>query len=173
VGTQRNRKLILLTGTLLLFLLSAEPILVGAFLGGFPSILTPAPLLLVFPIFRLGAVSPAAAPIAFVIPATLFYLWCKSLRDPYRKGWSEEIVLALVVGGSFAWFIPDWRLGLRYEGRTYMVGMATMNTLLAISIAALILATRWRQSVILAIITRFFMIAWLATYAFPWIGETP
>ena len=67
-----------------------------------------------------------------------------------------------------------WRYGLKYEGDDYTrfacVTSATCNAVLLLAFGA---AWKLRPSFTLNLVVHWLLFAWLAWYAFPYLGELP
>ncbi len=66
----------------------------------------------------------------------------------------------------------SWNDGIRYQGRHYTVAVALLSALFAVLLLLLVFFTRRHRSAISTLMVHFLLFAWIATYAFPWLGET-
>jgi len=138
--------------------------------SGSPSLVAPTSVVLVLPIFvseLWGVVAFAVWPLAFlawahplltgsgIFPARTFVLWA---------------VLQLL---SAVWFAAGWQLGLQYEGATFTWGTLVLSVLLSLGALGLGMSCRRRASFPRNLVAHWLLFAWVVTYAFPYLGETP
>jgi hypothetical protein len=75
---------------------------------------------------------------------------------------------------SIVYFISGWRLGLQYQGAVYTRAVVIVNVGWA---AVLVFASVWtwkkRTSFRTSLLVHWMLFAWLAWYAFPYLGELP
>jgi hypothetical protein len=70
------------------------------------------------------------------------------------------------------WFIIVWKFGLQYEGTKYTYRVCAVNALWIAVLAALLWRSRRKDiSFISNLAVHWLLFAWLAWYAFPWLGE--
>ncbi len=141
----------------------------GAFGGIAPSISSPVPLLLVVPIF-LGV------PVAFVVLlfVGLFWVWSPSLfRGEPTIPLRTIILFAVSAVLSLASFAFGWHLGVQYEGATYTVFCALLSVVLFSVCAFLLWRGRTTPSFANSLAAHAALFAWLGSYAFAYLGETP
>jgi hypothetical protein len=145
----------------------AVPALVS-FSAGQPTPLCPTPVLTVFPafIFGLGAM---------LVPVALFFAWNPGLfrgQDsmPKRTHWLLGILISL----SLAWFVGGWQWGVQYEGIRFVRIVAIVNAFWAVLFVVLFAFFRNRKpSFKINLLLHWLLFAWLAWYAFPYLGELP
>lgn len=137
-----------------------------------PSILAPMPATLAIPAFFTA--DSWAGWLVLALPAVLFLMWTLPTRDWTSAIPKKSVVLARVVGAlSAAWFAFGWRWAIHYQGWSYTVIVAVL------SLFALVFLERLRARQAAAPSDRVWLIyhclvfAWVFTYAFPWLGETP
>ena len=147
------------------------PAAVGLFLSGVPTIFCPLPLLTVLPALMLWAV----APVVVVIPSGLFFAWNPALfrgvPDPPKRSY---ILFGALVVLSVVYFVSGWGDGVQYEGRTYTRAIAVANAFWIALLTFLFALSRTRKpSFIYNLVLHWLLFAWLAWYAFPYLGELP
>jgi len=129
-------------------------------------LLYPFPALMFIPSFLLHRA-------AVLVPVLLFFAWNPGLfggeaRVPRRS----YILLIVVTGLSVVWFAVGWRDGLAVQGASYNYGVGVIN---ALWIAILWLLFSWSRrgepSFRTNLVLHWAMFAWLAWYAFPFMGE--
>jgi hypothetical protein len=131
-----------------------------------PTLLYPFPALMFLPSFLLRRA-------AILVPVLLFFAWNPGLfggeaRVPRRS----YILLIVVTGLSVLWFALGWRDGLAVQGARYNYGVGVIN---ALWIMVLWLLSSWSRkgepSFRTNLVLHWAMFAWLAWYAFPFMGE--
>jgi hypothetical protein len=142
---------------------------IGAFGGGSPTIAAPASFLLVIPVF-----SGVPVPIAILLVVGGFALWSLQLFRGVALMPLRTIVLLLVtVAASIYWYAAGWSYGLKWEGREYTTICATLSGIMAVACAGLV----WRARVVpnhkVSVAAHTLLFAWMATYGFAYLGETP
>jgi len=144
------------------------PATVGMFLTGGPTVLGPLPALTVIPTFALGI---PATP----VPTLLFFAWNPALFKgsvtmPKRTYW---LFIAAAVLNA-VWFAAGWKFGLHYQGATYTYSVCAINVAW-IAILGTILMRSHKANLSFAsnIFAHWLLFAWLAWFAFPYLGELP
>jgi hypothetical protein len=140
----------------------------GAFHTGLPTVFAPLPAFVVIPSFFIGI--PAV-----IVPSVLFFAWHPALFKGGKAFPKRTYVLfiALVVL-SVAWFILGWKFGLQYQGTRYTYWVCAINALWIAVLAALLWQSRQRNiSFAGNLAVHWLLFAWLAFYAFPYLGELP
>jgi len=145
----------------------------GLFLSGFPTVLCPMPVLTVIPAFFLS--SAGLHGIAVAVPTIFFLLWNPQL---FRGGPEVPKRTYFLFGGaillSIAWFVASWKFGLQYQGRRFTYSMCVINALWILFLGLLFARSRkGNQSFTSSLILHWLLFAWLAWYAFPYLGELP
>ncbi len=138
-----------------------------------PTFLSPLPALTVFPAFAFGAFLHLWYAAA-VVPMILFFLWLPGLF--LGDGEIPKRTYALLAGAtvlSVVWFGREWQLGLDYNGWEYTATLCIVN----IAVVSLLAVAFFRNSkkdpsFTTSLVLHWFLFAWLAWYAFPWLGET-
>lgn len=140
-----------------------------AFMTGVPKPWAVLPLTVVIPVFIIGVRALALLPLLLLVAVKIHPI---ALGHTRLRWWSWASVLAInalawfgfVYSGSFAW---------KYHGELYVIvcGIA----LLAFTIAMFLVWRRNRQRPTFASVFAFHAIeaVWLASYAFPYLGELP
>ena len=161
----RHATATILTGVLIVVICLVTLGQVGSSL---PEVFVPASIILVIPQFL-------HVPL-FVLPfciVALFWLWSYPLfggaaHVPLRT----TLLIPLVGALSLAYFVSNWRYGIKYQGPVTVVFAALSATLALASLLTLALAKRapsFRRSLVLHAL----LFAWALTYAFPYLGEWP
>ena len=145
------------------------PAALGLYSSETPSIFGPLPLLTVGPIMLLK-LRPS---LVVVIPSLLFFAggWSLFRGDQTIPKRTIGLFLVLTVL-DIIWFILGWNFGLRYQGPTYTHLTCAINAIWIVILA--VLFVRWRERKISFrsnVFIHWLLIAWLAWYAFPYLGE--
>jgi hypothetical protein len=135
---------------------------------GTPTLLTPLPALVVVPTFVIGF------PAIFV-PSLFLFAWHPALFKGSAKFPKRTYVLFfLLVALSVAWFAFSWKWGIQFQGHKYTVTVSAINVTWAAGLgAALWRSSRTSPSFHSNLIIHWFLFAWLASCAFPYLGELP
>jgi hypothetical protein len=158
----------LIAGTALLM-----PASVGLLASGVGTVLCPFPLITVLPAFWLS--NFGVPQIAVVAPALLFFLWQPKLFQGEVKIPKRSYVLLIVlILLSIADFVGGWKWGLEYQGPQFTHAVLAINLVWIVFLISAFLASlksqpRYRLNVFL----HWILFAWLAWYAFPYMGELP
>jgi hypothetical protein len=146
------------------------PASLGLFLTGGPTIFCPLPILTVLPLFV--RLPPS---VAILIPSLLFFVWNSALLRgaPVVPKRSYLLFGALVIL-SVVYFNLSWGYGLQYQGRRYTQGIALANAIwIALLIVLFALSRTQKPSFVFNLTLHWLFFAWLAWYAFPYLGELP
>ena len=148
---------------------------IGCFSNGVPTLICPMPTLTILPAFLLA--SPLLhLPywLAILVPALLFFAWNPGLfRGNVRVPKRSWALLAFLTALSPVYFAVSWRYGNQYQGREYAVAICAINTVWTVAWWA-ILYRAWRASSFgMNLFFHALLFAWLAWYAFPYLGELP
>jgi hypothetical protein len=159
--------------TVLAGVLLLVPAAVGLLPTGVPGILSPFPLLTVLPAFFLADVHLFSAVVA--VPMLLFFIWNPQLfrgepKIPKRSN-------ALLAGAgvlSVIYFVTSWEWGLHYQGAHFVIAVALLNVAW-FAVLAFGFVWSWRRgsSFNTSLFWHWMLFAWLAWYAFPYLGELP
>lgn len=161
----------------LLVVVSGLTLLIPAFLGllvsKVPTILCPFPALTVLPAFALSSLHLWTA--AVTVPPLLFFLWNPQLfrgegKLPQRSSWLTVAAMIL----SVIWFIAGWKDGFHYQGARQVYAVTVANLAWIGLLSAVISGYRKREpSFKMNLVFHWILFAWLAWYAFPYLGELP
>lgn len=149
------------------------PASIGLLTSGVPTILCPFPTLTVLPAFLLAG--PHLWNAAVVLPSLLFFLWHPGLfrgesKIPNRTYWLFLVATVL----SVAYFIASWKWGVQYQGARHTQIVCAINAAWA-GVLGLAFARGWKgaPSFGYSLFAHWMLFAWLAWYAFPYLGELP
>jgi hypothetical protein len=141
----------------------------GMFGGGAPTILSPVSIPLAIPAF-LG-VPPSLVVLAFV---AIFWLWCAPLfagkiSVPKRTG-----VLLMVVGAlSTIAFAIGWRFGMEYQGLAHIAVCILASAAMLAFCIFFFRRVHKHPSFGGSLLLHTLIFVWIASYALPYLGETP
>jgi hypothetical protein len=134
-----------------------------------PTLASPAPIPLVLLVF-LGIPRVVIAGMY----ACGFSLWCVQLFQGNTHIPIRTLVLFfLSVALSLLGFVGSWDFGLKYQGAAYTVSCAIFSVALFTTCGALLWYARKRPTYWVSLSGHTLLFVWLATYAFPYLGEMP
>jgi len=139
--------------------------------GNGPNTLSPLPALTTWSALLLAYLH--IWQVAMLFPTLCFFLWSPGLfhgetRTPKRS----YVLLAALSISSVAWFVSGWQYGLDYQGARYTSIVAIINVVFVTFLIAAFFRN-WSRgpSFKRNLILHWVLFAWLAWYAFPWLGE--
>ena len=145
------------------------PASLGLLTARVPTILSPFPAMTVLPAFFLSPVGAVA------VPPLLFFAWNPGLLRGEGKIPKRSFVLLVATAiFSFIWFVVDWKNGLHYQGEGYVYTVLAVNVAW-ITLLGIAFARYWKRdsSFSVSLVLHWVLFAWLAWYAFPYLGELP
>lgn len=155
--------------TLLAGIALLVPAMLGASFSGIPSVPPPYPALVVIPMFFLGL-------LALFLPSLLFFAWHPTLfkgSNVFPK--RTYILFVVLVVLTVPWFIVSWKFGLQYQGARFTYFACGVNAAWIAALTALLWRC-WRKNNISfpsSLLVHWVLFAWLAWWAFPYLGELP
>jgi hypothetical protein len=155
------------------------PALIGlGWLGsGSPTLISPLPVLTIVPAFLLAGLFRDAAffKIVSVLPTLLFLAWNPSLlRGEAKIPKRSYVLLSTAIVLSVAYFIASWKWGIQYQGIRYVHTICAINLVwIAFVGGVFALSLKRSSSFGLNLFLHWIFFAWLAWYAFPYLGELP
>jgi hypothetical protein len=148
---------------------------IGCFSSGIPTLASPMPTITVIPAFFLAS-PPSHLPywFAILVPALLFFTWNPglfrgNLQVP-KRSWVLLIALSAL---SVAYFAGSWRYGNQYQGREYTVAICAVNIVWLVVLWSILYRSSRLSSFKANLLFHGVLFAWLAWYAFPYLGELP
>jgi hypothetical protein len=149
------------------------PASIGLLISGVPTIFCPLPALTVLPAFLLSNWHLWKAAVA--VPMLLFFAWHPGLfRGEANIPKRSYILLIIAILLSVADFVTSWNWGLQYQGshHTYVVCAVNAGWMVFLALA---FARGWKKqsSFRFSLFLHWTLFAWLAWYAFPYMGELP
>ena len=109
------------------------------------------------------------------LPTLFYFIWHPGLfRGEARIPKRSYLLFVAVVALSVVAFLKAWDFGLEYQGARYMYVVAAVNMAWAVGLAAAF-ARAWKAapSFKFSVVLHWMLFAWLAWYAFPWMGDLP
>jgi hypothetical protein len=156
--------------TLIVGLSLLVPACIGLLISGAPTSLGPFPGMTAIPALFLSS-----RVVAVALPSLLFFAWNPGLfrgesKIPKRSYW----LLAAATILSVIWFAMGWKYGLQYQGARYVYEVCVAN-IAGIAFLAVAFSRYWKggSSFRLNLALHWLLFAWLAWYAFPYLGELP
>lgn len=146
------------------------PSCIGLLISRAPTALSPFPAVTAIPALFLSS-----RVVAVALPSLLFFVWNPGLfrgqsRIPKRSRWLLAILSIL----SVAWFVVGWTYGSQYQGMRYVYEVGIINlVIIAFVGTAVSRYTKDASSFKLNLALHWLLFAWLAWYAFPYLGELP
>ncbi len=142
---------------------------------GRPKIYAPLPLLPVFVLMNTEPLLDDACYLAAIlfIPG-LFSLWCLPIiRGDGRLPLRSIVLFVGVALLSVLWLTGGYSYGIQYEGAEYTLGIIVVNGIWLAAVTSLLIFARRRLSWVHGLAFHTALFAWLASSAFPWLGELP
>jgi hypothetical protein len=147
------------------------PAAVGSLVAGVPTEICPLPLLTIIPAF----IFSGAHQVAVIVPSLLFFVWNRGLlRGEARTPNRSYVLIGVLTILTIIYFVKGWDFGLRYQGLGYTRAVCLVNIVWIIAIL-MVCARSWNanSSFKLNLFLHWLLFAWLASYAFPYLGELP
>jgi hypothetical protein len=113
--------------------------------------------------------------IVAVLPTLLFFAWNPGLlRGETKIPKRSYVLFSTAIVLSVAYFITSWKWGMRYQGIRYVHAVCAIN-LVWTGFMGFAFALSWKRSssFVLNLFLHWILFAWLAWYAFPYLGELP
>jgi hypothetical protein len=149
------------------------PAVIGLGFGGVPTVLGPFPALTVLPAFLLSA-RPLSLAVLFV-PVLLFFAWNPGLfRGAPKIPKRSYVLLGLATVLSIFWFLSGGSYAPKYQGAQFTYFVCIVNFAWIAFLWAMF-ARAWKvgSSFKTNLFLHCMLFAWLAWYAFPYLGELP
>ena len=149
----------------LLALVSSQAL--DMFGGGSPALSAPAPFILVLPM-----VFGVPLPLVAIGWMVAFWLCSRSLfrGEPTIPRYLPWLLIAVAVL-SAAWYLYGFGFAIQYWGLKYAVGCLSLSVMMLAACSLAIWRSRRSPTFAGAFLAPFLLFWWLASYAFPWLGE--
>lgn len=146
------------------------PASLGLLLAGVPTILCPFPFLTIMPAFLLGRVYA----LAVLVPTLLFFAWNPGLfRGQALLPKRSIVFLGVLTAFSGVYFVGSWRYGMQYQGSHFTYVVCFINIACLLLLWGAFIWRLGRSSFAANLLLHWMLFAWLAWYAFPYMGELP
>jgi len=149
------------------------PAWIGLFSSGVPTLYAPLPTLTIVPAFLL--LRWHLQTLAVLAPAILFFLWTPDLLLKQRSKVPKRTtaLLVLLTALTIVDFVFDWGHGVQYQGANHTIAMCIINVMWLVLLWASFIQCWRRPSFKGNLLSHWVLFAWLAWYAFPYLGELP
>ena len=149
------------------------PASTGLLVSNVPTILCPFPAMTVLPAFLISDLH--LWKVAVVVPMLFFFVWHPGLLRGAPKIPKRSYGLLLIaILLSIADFVTSWNWGLHYQGPRYTHVVCAVNVVWAVLLAvSFIRASKSPPTFKSNLLLHWMLFAWLAWYAFPYLGELP
>lgn len=149
----------------------------GLFGSGAPTLISPLPALTIVPAFLFSGLFRDASlfKIVAVLPTLLFFAWNPNLlRGEAKIPKRSYVLFSTAIVLSAVYFIASWKWGIQYQGIRYVQTICAINLVWTGFVAfAFALSLKRSSSFGLNLFLHWILFAWLAWYAFPYLGELP
>jgi hypothetical protein len=147
------------------------PASIGLLLNGVPTIVSPFPMFTALPAFFLPM---TITSLAVVGPTLLFFSWNPGLFREQTETPKRSVGLLLIATVLNAvYFVGSWAGGLHYQGAPYTYSVLILN-LVWLAVLWVLFVRQLRQPSFAGNLTvHWIFFAWIAWYAFPYMGELP
>jgi len=156
----------LLAGVSLAFLSAVS---IGMFVGESPSLVAPSSMVIMIPAFL-------SWPwyVVFGLPVFTFWLWAYQLYFGVVAIPTRSLMLFVFEFlASMVWFILGWRNGIEFQGRSFTLGTLLLSLLVASTLSVVTVSAWRRPTWAKSLASHWLAWAWLVTYAFPYLAESP
>ena len=164
-----NSRLITITAGLFLLI----PAWIGLFSTGGPTLYCPMPTLTILPFFLLARWNLEF--LAVLVPTILFFLWNHALLvgRPSVIPKRTIVLLGLLSSLTIVDFVLEWKYGVQYRGARHTMLLYTINLMWLAFLWWSVIRCQRRPSFKGNLLSHWLLFAWLAWYAFPYLGELP
>jgi hypothetical protein len=113
--------------------------------------------------------------LVILIPSILFFLWSPGLLLNQKPNVPKRTIalLGLLTILAVVDFGFGWKYGMQYQGSRYTIGVGIINVVWLVFLWWTVIHCRSQPSFKGHLLSHWFLFAWLAWYAFPYLGELP
>jgi hypothetical protein len=164
-----NSRLLVITAGLCLLL----PAWIGFFSSGVPTLYSPFPTLTILPAFVLSRWHFES--LAVLVPNILFFLWSPGLLLKQRPNLPKRtiVLLGLLTVLTVVDCVLEWKDGVHYRGTRHTILVYIINAMWLASLWWTVVRSQRQPSFKANLVSHWLLFAWLAWYAFPYLGELP
>jgi hypothetical protein len=167
VNDMNSRLLVIAAGCCLLV-----PAWIRSFSSGVPTLYSPLPTLTIVPAFMLSRWHLESFAVA--IPSILLLLWIPGLLQNRSQVPTRTVVLLGVLTTlAIVDLAFEWKYGVEYRGLPYTVAVYVINLIWIVCLWWMTIYSRRNPSFRTNLLCHWLLFAWLAWYAFPYLGELP
>jgi hypothetical protein len=149
------------------------PAWIGLFFSGVPTLYSPFPTLTVLPAFVLSRWHLES--LAVLVPSILFFLWSPGLLLNQRPNLPKRtfVLLGLLTVLTIVDCVLEWKYGVVYRGARHTILVYVINAMWLASLWWTVVRCKRQPSFVGNLFSHWLLFAWLAWYAFPYLGELP
>jgi len=149
------------------------PAWIGLFSSGGPTLYSPLPTLTILPAFVLSRWHLES--LAVLVPSILFFLWSPGLVLKSAPNLPKRTIalLGLLTVLTVVDCVLEWRYGVRYRGTRHTIVIYIINATWLAGLWWVIVRSQRQPSFKGNLFSHWLLFAWLAWYAFPYLGELP
>lgn len=104
----------------------------------------------------------------------IFFAWTPGLLRGQKTVPKRTVALFVSLAAlTIVWFALGWNFGLQYQGRVYTWTVLAVNGVWIVVLASLLVRFGKRESFAWNLAVHWLLFAWLAWFAFPYLGELP
>ena len=131
----------------------------------------PLPLATALPFLLLSGPSNLGY-VSCLLPSVLFWILGAHLfrGSPKVPVWSQAF-FGLVVVLTVIYFAMSWEYGLKWQGSFHLTAVAILNAISLLLLFGILYAARSVPTFTRNLAFHWALVAWLAWFAFPWLGE--
>ena len=149
------------------------PAWIGLFSSGVPTLYSPLPTLTILPAFLLSRWHLES--LAVLVPSILFFLWSPGLLLSQRPNLPKRtiVLLGLLTVLTVVDCVLEWEYGVHYRGTRHTILVYIINAMWLASLWWTVVRSQREPSFKGNLFSHWLLFAWLAWYAFPYLGELP
>jgi hypothetical protein len=148
------------------------PAWIGLLASGVPTLYSPLPTLTIVPALMLSRWHLESY--AIVIPCFLFLVWNPALLQNRSQVPTRTVVLlGILTTLAIVDLAFEWKYGVEYRGLRYTIAISVVNLIWIVCLWWMTIYSRRIPSFRRNLLCHWLLFAWLAWYAFPYLGELP
>jgi hypothetical protein len=113
--------------------------------------------------------------LAVLVPSILFFLWSPGLLLNQRPNLPKRtfVLLGLLTVLTVVDCVIEWKYGVVYRGARHTILVYVINAMWLASLWWTVVRCQRQPSFVGNLFSHWLLFAWLAWYAFPYLGELP